>query len=172
VCDRVFVLYLCHTSQAAEQKKQIISDLVNFICTDGERKILSNIGIIAESSIGTDSIFSKEDYLPGKSSTTFVTAGQRSRVQQKLSVSQQRSTTGGGMSFSERSVVRQHCRRLLSLLRLADFMLRDAMFECVENNLVALKTQLTKVQTKNDSQKGEISTEKVTKTLLKVDFFK
>jgi hypothetical protein len=59
------------------------------------------------------------------------------------------------LSFTERSRVRRKCRKLLGLIRLADFMLRDAVFECVEVNLTSLRATLTKILVDNDSMKPD-----------------
>ena len=62
---------------------------------------------------------------------------------------------GRNLTFSERSQVRQRCRKLLSLFRLVDFMIRDAVFDCVELNLSSLRTLLNKIQSDNDSMTSD-----------------
>jgi len=48
--------------------------------------------------------------------------------------------------------VRLQCRRLRSLVRVADFMLRDALYECVELSLLVLRGALQRIQAENSQQ--------------------
>ena len=55
------------------------------------------------------------------------------------------------MTYSDKSVVRQICRKIYSLLRLTDFRLRESLYECVENNLINFRSNLHRIRSENDN---------------------
>lgn len=102
--------------------------MVDFICNEIERNIIS-------------ALVSVQEQIP-------ITI---SGAEHSISI----LNTPRSLSFTERSKIRQQCRKLLGLIRLADFMLRDAVFECVEVNLVSLRAMLSKILLDNDSMKPD-----------------
>ena len=66
------------------------------------------------------------------------------------------------LTYSDKSVVRQICRKIYSLLRLTDFRLRESLYECVENNLINFRSNLHRIRSENDNMNPDTPLTEVT----------
>ena len=120
---------------ALEKKTKLISELVHFVCVCGEKEIFKAIGI--DTKIRKNALDIVPAFDPSQSFLTIEPPHSHDSINATFSNIRNRqpisSTNKSGsllsLTFSDKSVVRQVCRRLSELLRLADFMLRDAIYE-------------------------------------------
>ena len=129
---------------ASEKKIQLISELARFVCIHGEKEIFKAIGI--DTSVRKNAMEVPSTHDPNQSFLTLdpivLQSSQdnisssilSSSIQQPLNSS--KANDHLNMTFSDKSVVRQISRRLYGLLRLADFMLRDAMYEVFSHKVI------------------------------------
>ena len=106
-----------------------------YACVCGEKEIFKAIGI--DTKIRKNALDIVPAFDPSQSFLTIEPPHSHDSINATFSNIRNRqpisSTNKSGsllsLTFSDKSVVRQVCRRLSELLRLADFMLRDAIYE-------------------------------------------
>ena len=126
---------------ASEKKAELISALVRYICLNGEKQVFAALGVntcarknAMEILSGPDhnqSLLILESSIPSHTQESASSSNSIVKAQQLVSTNKANSLLS--MTFSDKSVVRQVCRRLYALLRLADFMLRHAMYKVIND---------------------------------------